>query len=177
MTQQELAQWAACAKRGDAHAFAMLYQTVYQDLYRLAYFMLGDRFHAEDAVSEAVLNAYLHIGSLRKAESFKGWMTTIVSNVCRRKLWSMGSVPLPDHLAAREASIDQALDLSCALGALTKEERMVVCLSVLAGYTSKEISRCLRRNQNTVRSIKASAMKKLQRALGAPYGGQNNETE
>ena len=42
----------------DAKAFAKMYETVYRDLYRFALCTMKNSHDAEDAVSEAVMNAY-----------------------------------------------------------------------------------------------------------------------
>ena len=67
----------------DAKAFAKMYETVYRDLYRFALCTMKNSHDAEDAVSEAVMNAYEHIASLRSEESFRSWIFTILVNVCR----------------------------------------------------------------------------------------------
>lgn len=38
------------ARNGDMHAFQMLYEEIYKDMYRVAYYLLGNREDAEDAV-------------------------------------------------------------------------------------------------------------------------------
>ena len=42
------------AKLGKKEAFAELYETVYEDMYRFALYVLKDRDDAEDAVAESV---------------------------------------------------------------------------------------------------------------------------
>ena len=51
--------------------FMELYETVYKDMYRLAYYYLGNPQDAEDAVSEAVLKAYEKFDTLRREEAFR----------------------------------------------------------------------------------------------------------
>ena len=46
------------AKRGDVDAFAELYGKIYEKLYRFAFYMLKNAQDAEDAVSEAVTDAF-----------------------------------------------------------------------------------------------------------------------
>ena len=46
------------AKASDAAAFAELYESVYKDLYRFAYYTLKHPQDAEDVVSETVIDAY-----------------------------------------------------------------------------------------------------------------------
>ena len=56
------------AKKGDAHAFAQLYESVYLDLYRFAVYTLHHKQDAEDAVKQlekaaAKAAKYIHFGT------------------------------------------------------------------------------------------------------------------
>ena len=65
----------------DTKTFAQMYETVYKDLYRFALCMMRNPQDAEDAVSDAVVAAYENIGKLKKEDSFKSWIFTILSNI------------------------------------------------------------------------------------------------
>ena len=66
--------------------FRRLYETVYQDLYRLAYYYLGNAADAEDAVQDTALAAWRSFGSLKRKEAFRAWILQILVNTCRRAL-------------------------------------------------------------------------------------------
>ena len=53
------------AKRGDVDAFAELYAGIYKDMYRFALYTLRNTSDAEDAVSDAVTDAFASIRKLR----------------------------------------------------------------------------------------------------------------
>ena len=55
------------AKRGDVDAFAELYAGIYKDMYRFALYTLRNTSDAEDAVSDAVTDAF---ASIRKLHPF-----------------------------------------------------------------------------------------------------------
>ena len=74
------------AQNGDKRAFQSLYEEVYEDMYRMAYYLLQNREDAEDAVSEAVFDMYRSIRGLKKCESFKSWAMKILSVKCKLKL-------------------------------------------------------------------------------------------
>ena len=74
------------AKRGDVDAFAELYGKIYEKLYHFAFYMLKNAQDAEDAVSEAVTDAFEGIRKLKREESFANWMYQIVANKCCRKM-------------------------------------------------------------------------------------------
>lgn len=161
------------AKRGDIKAFSQLYARIYKDLYKFALYMTRHTQDAEDAVSEAVLSAYENLSSLRKEDSFRSWMFTILNNCCKKILRRGGREDnqLDDSTHARtgldacEPDYAQWHDVRRAFGELDEEERMIVAFSVFGGYRSEEIARMLDRNAATVRSRKSRALEKMRSAL------------
>ena len=157
------------AKRGDAAAFAGLYQQIYADLYRFALYTLKNKTDAEDAVSEAVVDAFASIGKLRQPEAFKGWMFRILYNKCKDRLraYTNKDVELPDDY--REVPAEEKVEDGAVMRALFfelgEEERLIIGMHLFAGYTSKEIAKILGLNENTVRSKESRALKKLAREL------------
>ena len=117
------------AKQGDADAFACLYQEVYEDLYRFAVYTLKDPVDAQDAVSEAVTDAFASVRKLRRADAFKGWIFQILSAKCRRKLRDYAnadaqlSKELSEQLAAlaRPGTPQSSLRCGCCFGSLRQK--------------------------------------------------------
>ena len=156
----------------DASTFAQLYETVYQDLYRFALCLMKDGHDAEDAVSEAVVSAFENIGKLRKAESFKSWIFTILANVCKGKLRkdanhksSEQSFEMYEDAAGLQPDYGLALDVKQAFFVLEDEEQLVIGLSVFGGYNSAEIGSMLSLNASTVRSKRKRALEKMECVL------------
>ncbi len=164
---EEKKQLVECAKAGDTHAFARLYEEIYEDLYRYAYYMLQNKQDAEDAVSEGVLAAFDGIHKLRKAEAFRGWMFQIVTNICRkkRKEYLKKTVELEENMVDWMEDAGEAMDVRKALKLLTEEERQIVGMSVLAGYSSEEIGKSMRLKSGTVRSKLSRSLEKMRRVL------------
>ena len=154
------------AKQGDAHAFALLYEKYYKDLYRFALCYLKNTAQAEDAVSQAVLRAYEKLPNLRKEEAFKSWLFQITANECRLLLRRNPEVALPENYEQETTEEGySAPELDNLLQTLTDDERMVVTLSVFSGYRSTEISKMLTMRPGTVRSLKSRALGKLKQAM------------
>lgn len=147
--------------------FMTLYETVYKDLYYLAFYYLGNQQDAEDAVGEAVLNAYENFASLRKKEAFRGWIIRILVNQC--KLQQRKSVIQKAAELITEPSyhpkLEDSLVTSELLQKLSDEERMIVVLSVFGGYKGEEIARILNLGHSTVRSKYRRALKKLEQSI------------
>ena len=153
----------------DSERFAVMYEAIYQDLYRFALCLMQNTHDAEDAVSEAVMNAYEHMEALRNEEAFKSWIFTILANVCRKKWKKQKKEKEKEALSffAREedSDLEQAVDIRNAFDALSEEEKMIVGFSVFGGYQSDEIGKVLDRRPATVRSIRARALEKMGRIL------------
>ena len=147
----------------DEEMFAKLYESVFPDLYRYALCILGHPQDAEDAVSEAVTAAYVNIRKLRKREAFKSWIFTILANVCRKRLRTEARErKKADCVPFEEMDHAVALDVRRAFAVLTDEEQEIIGLSVFGGYSSREIGRMLDQSDNTIRSRRSRALKKME---------------
>lgn len=159
------------AKAGSGEAFAELYQTIYQDMYRFAVYTLRSREDAEDAVSEAVADAYVSIGRLRKEEAFKAWMFRILSNKCKNKIREYGRrhMEWTEETGGQteEGELTEKLQIREAFFGLSDEERLIVSMHIFGGYTSREIARILHKNHNTVRTKESRALKKMALQIGS----------
>lgn len=125
---------------GDAEAFGDLVTRHHARCLRLAVHLVGDRADAEDAVQEALLRAYRHLGRYREQERFGAWLTRIVVNQCRTAR-ARARRPLPPGVdwadverAAAPAADEPADDagrraaLARALGRLPNDQREAVVL-------------------------------------------------
>lgn len=153
----------------NADDFARKYEEVYQDMFRFALYTLKNRQEAEDVVSETVLDAWKGINTLKSDEAFRAWIFRILAVKCRRKLKSYLNrmTELPADLAWRERDTSEDMDVRAAFYRLNDEERLVLSLNLFAGYTGKEIAQMLDMNDNTVRSLKSRALKKMEQMLTA----------
>lgn len=151
------------AVRGDAHAFSELYGTIYKDLYRFALYTLKNPQDAEDCVSDTVMDAWAQIRNLRKEESFRAWIFKILSNKCRQRLKAYLSkteeldaeMPAPMNDQAKD------MDVRIAFSHLEPEDRLILSMNLFGGYTSSEIGKILKMNDNTVRSRQKRALAKM----------------
>ena len=134
-------------------------------------FMTKHTQDAEDAVSEAVISAYENISGLKKENSFKSWMFTILNNECKKILRKNGNtsnqVSEEDakNLGAEEIDFAQRHDVKKAFESLEEEEQTIVAFSVFGGYRSEEIAEMLGKNPGTVRSRKSRAFGKMREML------------
>ncbi len=159
----------SAAKKGDKTAFSQLYQDIFKDLYKFAFYCLKNETDAEDAVSETIMDAWESLPKLRQEDSFRAWIFRILSAKCKRKMKYY--VHRRDESQLEDVEIpvlderDQSLELKRAMDLLTDEERLIVSLIIFGGYDSGEVADMLRLNRNTVRSKHNRALTKLRNAL------------
>lgn len=147
--------------------FMELYESVYKDLYRFAYWYLGNPQDAEDAVGEAVLKAYENYSSLRNEDAFRAWIFKILINQCKeilRKKKKTERQELKEEPFYQPELDDRMMTLQM-LSALSLEERQIVALTVFGGYKGEEIARLLNRRHSTIRSKYRRALKKLEQQI------------
>lgn len=160
------------AKAGDREAFGRLYQSVALEMYKMALYTLGNREDAEDAVSETFVDAWKGIHSLREAESFRPWILRILSIRCKRRIGGYvkekGNIDLEEYIEQGDGSDgghSKRAELLEAMNRLTPQEREMVVLSVLHGYTMREIAEIKDLPQGTVSSKLHRTLKKLKTML------------
>jgi RNA polymerase sigma-70 factor (ECF subfamily) len=71
------------AREGDAGALRDLVDRHYDDCWRYAFRVLGDRADAEDVVQETFLRAHAALANYREQAQFREWLFTILVNQCR----------------------------------------------------------------------------------------------
>lgn len=159
------------ACEGDKEAFGKLYESVYEDLYRFAVYVLKDCYEAQDAVAETVADAYETIRKLRDADAFRSWIFKILSNKCRKKIREYQKRREEFHENVQqfeerpEEDLDRDLQVRQAFYSLDDEERLIVSMKVFGGYKSQEIGKILHKSHNTVRSRLSRALKKMEDRL------------
>lgn len=155
------------AKTGDAEAFAELYGTIYNDLYRFALYTLKNTYDAEDVVSDTVADAFKGLRSIRKPAAFKGWIFRILTNKCKSRLkeYVDKTMELPEDLTSISRDICEDLDIRRAFASLQDEERLILSMNLFGGYSSREIGYQLQMSDNTVRSKQSRALKKMEAML------------
>ena len=158
------------ASAGDKEAFAALYMRYRDDLYRYAYFRLGNEEDARDAVSACIVEAYEGIFGLRNAAAFKLWIFRILYRCCCRYIAQQNDmrnnradVEELQKLPAENSAISP--EVKEAFGILDPCDRDIVLLSVIGGCNSPEIAAMTGLNPSTVRSRLKRALAKMKQFL------------
>lgn len=167
------------AKQGDAHSFALIYEQIYQDLYKTALYTLRNPEDAENVVSDTVLDAYAGIGGLRDVTLFRSWIFRILSNKCKRIIAgyiqeraNVSEEPVENFEGVADGKKDfteQVQNKSLiahAFEILSDEERKIVTLTIYGELNSDEVAAEMGLNRNTVRSKYSRALAKMRNYIG-----------
>ena len=161
--------------RGDAEAFAVLYDRHSRAAYSLAYRMMGERQAAEDLAQDGFLKVWRSATSYRADRgSVRTWILSIVHNRGIDQLRSLASrrrtqnkveasVPIsqPSEAFAETWRNSQREQVREALGTLPPEQLKILELAYFSGYTHVEISELLDLPLGTVKGRMRLGLKKI----------------
>jgi RNA polymerase sigma-70 factor (ECF subfamily) len=148
------------AQEGDIRSFEILARRHQAALYRLAVRVLGDPGEAEDALQEALLDAWRRIGRFRGDSAFSTWMYRVVTNRCMSMLRSRRPVPVDrlDETAAASDSPERRVELDAGMVALGRavaglRDELRVCwvLRELEGLGYTDIAHITGASEDAVR--------------------------
>jgi len=170
------------AQRGSLDAFNELVLAYQDQVYNLAYRIMGDPASASDATQEAFISAYQHIEGFRGKypSSFKSWLMRIVSNACydelrRRKRHPTTSIedfeideeanPAlvsetegPETFTERE---EMARVIEAGIRTLPADQRVTLVMADVQDFSYQEIAEATDSPLGTVKSRLARARAKL----------------
>ena len=72
----------AAAKRGDEQAFARVVDRYRRELHAHCYRMLGSAHDADDALQDAMVDAWRGLASFQGRSSLRSWLYTVTTNAC-----------------------------------------------------------------------------------------------
>jgi RNA polymerase sigma-70 factor (ECF subfamily) len=172
-------------RRGEPRAFETIVRQHLRSAYVVALAVLRRPTDAEDVAQEALIMALERIDTLREARHFRSWLLQIVRNQAlnwrsRRRLRDVSDQP-PGELAelAYDACPPDALAfrfrLLEAMAVLGSNEREVVLLHDLEGWTHAEIAEALNISVVMSRQHLFQARRKLRTRLDSPAEDENHE--
>lgn len=139
-------------------------------LYRLSVSYLHHDQDAQDAVSQALENAWRHRARVEDA-AFRPWLTRIVINQCKSMLRRRARVSPSDQLE-RLSGMAPPPDIALrdALSRLPDKLRTPLLLHYMEGFSTDEVARALRVPGTTVRSRMHRARLRLRAELDGKEG-------
>ena len=147
--------WVRGAQRGSASDLEALFHAHWPAAHRAAYLVVHDAVLAEDIAQEAFLAAVRNLDRFDRRRPFGPWLHRIVVNRAIDAARAR-SVRRESELTELAAPLDdpQPVDAGVlrALAGLPPDQRAVIVLRHLLGYTPGEIARLLDLPRGTVNS-------------------------
>jgi len=162
------------ARRGDASAQRVLYESHVERIYRLTFRLSGFEHLARELTQDTFVRAFASIESFRGDSAFGTWLHTIAVSVSlnelkRRKRENARAAPLEDALTMSHAAplSDPILRerLMAAVNDLPEGCRTVFMMHDAEGYTHEEIAKALGVTPGTSKAQLSRGRAKLRIAL------------
>jgi RNA polymerase sigma-70 factor (ECF subfamily) len=142
-----------------------------RSLLRFALRLPGDSFHAEDLVQETLLLAWRGFGQFQPGTNAHAWLFRILMNVFRQQKRkgrsSFATEPLAHAVQAAQPSSHESVEVMQAFDRLGSDQRTVLLLAVVEGFTCREVSEILDIPNGTVMSRLSRAREIMRELLSA----------
>lgn len=150
-------------RAGDSEAFGVLVGRYNQRLFRIARSILSNRADAEDALQQAYVQAYVHLGQFDGRSAFSTWLTRIVIReaTARGQKERRVSSPLDSIASALADTTRSPADwaehqeassaLEVAIDSLVETYRSVFVLREVHGLTTAETAQDLDLTEDVVK--------------------------
>lgn len=170
-------------REGDLAAYDQLMQQYEKKVYSLCFRMAGNHEDAADLAQEAFLKAFRALPSFKGQSAFATWLYRIVTNTCldekRRSSKKPFLVSLDKRLETEDGEIALTLpgdspdplkstldgelqrEIQSLLEKLPAEQRIVVVMRDIDGYTYEEMADTLQLSMGTLKSRLNRARSKL----------------
>ena len=153
----------------DRERFVAQVTELQETLYRTARSILRHEQDAQDAVQEAVTQAFARLHTLRDPAKFKPWLLRILVNTCydacRRRRSTVYLEAVEETLAAPQSDCEERMSLWSAVMRLPEEQKAVVTLFYYEDLPIRAISEVLGVTQGTVKTRLSRARGRLRQML------------
>lgn len=164
------------ARNGDRAAFAELYDTHVDSVYRYLLYRVREPSDAEDLTSEVFTRAFANIHRYTwQGKSFLAWLYTIARNaVTDRRRRDRPTVEIDNAYGlasegptAHDHAVlgEEVAALRGAVKHLTGEQQEVLVLRFIENLSSREVANILGKNEGAIRALQFRALGRLRKIL------------
>lgn len=161
---------------GDESAFAEIYGTLLDPVFRYLFWNLNSREDAEDLAEEVFLKCLVNIGGYDpKRGPFKAWAFRIAHNLLvdhQRRQGRRGQEELREDLRDRTSSAPESLEeeeraraVRETLEELPSNQRQVIAMKYFAEMSNAEVAKAMGRSEGAVNALQHRALRRLGRML------------
>ena len=168
----EIAKLVALAQKGQQAAISRLIENTQDRLFKFCVYLCGNRHLAQDLCQDTYIKVLENLPKLKNGESFSSWMLVTAKNLYfdhlraahqRQQAWDEDFDPADD--TQRPEHMERRVELKKALAQLNPEQRLILVLVDLEGYSYMEAGTVLGVSENTVRSRVYRARQELLKVL------------
>lgn len=161
------------AQKGDKEAFTEIILSIRNELYKIAKTRIINENDIDDIIQETMIEVYKSIKQLRDLKKLKMWVIKILINKCNKfyKRKSKKDISLEEtninNIIARNNNEDIENDMNfySLIRNLKYDERIVILLYYMEGYSVEEISEMIKMNKNTVKTNLYRARQKIKNEI------------
>jgi len=167
------------ARQGDKEAFAALYESHFDRIYRYVVMKIGNRAEAEDMTQQVFVKAYESMGSYQwQGTPFSAWLFRIAHNQIvdfirkeskKPTVWLDESLPIAGN-SDPQGEIEVKLNIeqvTVAAQQLTKAQREVISLRFAGEMSITEVAKAMRKSEGAIKALQHSAIQALRKTLKA----------
>lgn len=156
------------AINGDETAFALLFLSIQNKLYRIAFSRLKSEADSLDAIQNTLLIVYNNLHKLKDCSAFNSWIIKILINECNKIYYKNKKVQSDSDSVLDSISYEDThedLLFYELLKTLSTKEKLVTILYYKNNYTIELIASKTNLNRNTIKSLLHRSRKKLKKLL------------
>jgi RNA polymerase sigma-70 factor (ECF subfamily) len=173
------------ARQGEQEAFAQLYESHFDKIFRYVVLKIRNQAEAEDMTQQVFIKAYESIGSYQsQGVPFTAWLFRIAHNQMVdyvRKQSKRQTVPLDESLQIKDDSdVEHEVEVKIemekvvlATAKLTKAQREVISLRFAGGLSITEAAKTMRKSEGAIKALQHSAILALRKTLVGGVNGGN----
>lgn len=150
--------------------FLVMYDQLFDDVYRYVYVKTGNKWDTEDIVSEAFRKSYEKFHQIEDIQNRKAWLFAIARNTIADHYRKKRGIPMGENLELYmapiefEDSLEKSEQIEClkkSLNFLPKSEKEIVNLRYFAKLQYKDVASLLKLPDNSLRVKTMRITKKL----------------
>lgn len=163
------------AKQRDETAFAQIYESYFDKIYRYLVLKIGDRTEAEDLAQQVFLKVVQQIGSFNwRGAPFSAWLFRIAHNQMVDYLRQRNKryfLPLSESIPSQDdpqRTVENRLEMERVLKAakkLTAAQQEVISLRFSADLSTREVARIMNKSEGAIKALQHSAIIALRKIL------------
>ena len=161
------------AINGDEQSFTEIFMQLNDELYKIARTRLACEYDIDDAIQETMIEAYYSLKKIKHLEYFKTWIIKILINKCNKiyRKRKKENISYEENFFetstedTKQNNIENNIDFYILIKDLNYDERIAIVLYYIIGYKTKEISKILKVNENTIKARISRSKQKIKKYI------------